>query len=90
VSIIIQQDATIYSLFISANRSTCFGWYLRPSSGTHNTVSKVSDTIETVTATSRQVAVTVSVIPDTTYSVNELLMMGEIPPETCRAVCRYK
>ena len=53
VSIIIQEDATIYSLFISANCSTCFGWYLHPSSGDHNTVSKVSDIIETVSATCR-------------------------------------
>ena len=39
--IIVQQDATIYSLFISVNRSTCFEWYLHPSSGTHVTVSTV-------------------------------------------------
>ena len=30
MSIIIQQNATIYSLFISANCSTRFGWYLHP------------------------------------------------------------
>jgi len=48
VSIIIQQDATIHSLFISANCSTCFGWYLHPSSGAVFTVSGI---IETVTAT---------------------------------------
>ena len=41
VSIIIQQDATIYSLFISANCSTCFGRYLHPWSA-HITVSTVS------------------------------------------------
>ena len=41
MAIIIQQDATEYSLFKSVNRSTCFGWYLHPSS-THNTVSTVS------------------------------------------------
>jgi len=38
----VQQHATIYSLFISVNRSTCFGWYLHPSSGAHVTVSTVS------------------------------------------------
>ena len=38
VSIIVQQDAKLYSLFISVNCSTCFGWYLHPSSGAHNTV----------------------------------------------------
>jgi len=36
--IIVQQDATIYTLFISVNRSTFFGWYLHPSSGAHVTV----------------------------------------------------
>jgi len=42
VSIIIQQDATIYILFISANCCTCFGLYLHPSSGApHITESKV-------------------------------------------------
>jgi hypothetical protein len=41
-SIIIQHDATIYSLFISVNCSKCFGSYLHPSSGAHVTVSTVS------------------------------------------------
>jgi len=40
--IIVQQDATTYSLFISVNRSTCFGWYLHPSSAAHVTVSTAS------------------------------------------------
>ena len=31
IPIYIQQDATLHSLFISGNCSTCFGWYL-----THN------------------------------------------------------
>jgi len=35
VAIIIQQHTTIYSLFISVNCSTCFEWYLHPSSGAH-------------------------------------------------------
>ena len=76
--------ATIYCLFISANCSTCFGWYLHPSSGAHITVSTVSGIIETVTATyperdwlgtvpiqsrSQQVAETVSVMPDTVDTV---------------------
>jgi len=54
VSIIIQQDWTTYSLFISANCSTYFEWYLHPSSGAHITVSTVSDINETVTATCRE------------------------------------
>ena len=39
ILIYIQQDATLHSLFISGNCSTCFGWYLHPSSGAHTTVS---------------------------------------------------
>jgi len=49
VSIIVQQDATIYSSFISANCCTCFGWYLHPSSGADTNVSTASGIIETVT-----------------------------------------
>ena len=52
-SIIVQKDATIYSLFVSVNCSTCFGWYLHPSSGARTTVSTVSGTKQTVTATCR-------------------------------------
>jgi len=33
IPIYIQKDATLYSLFISGNCSTCFGWFLHPSSG---------------------------------------------------------
>jgi hypothetical protein len=55
MSIIIQRDATVYSLFMSVNCCTCFGWYLHPSSsGAH----------VTVTSRSRQVAVTVLQMPD--------------------------
>jgi hypothetical protein len=49
----IQQDAMLHSLFISVNCSTCFGWYLRPSSGAHTTVTTVFGTCQTVTATCR-------------------------------------
>jgi hypothetical protein len=42
MSITVQQDATIYSLFISVNCFTCFGWYLYPSSGAHITASTAS------------------------------------------------
>jgi len=38
VSIIIQRDTTIYSLFTSGNCSACFGWHLHPSSGAHITM----------------------------------------------------
>jgi len=52
--IIVQKDATTYSLFIIVNRCTCFGWYLYPSSGAHFTVSTSSGTSKTLTATCRE------------------------------------
>jgi len=51
--IYIQQDATLHSLFISGNCSTCFGRYFHPSSGVHTTVSAASGICQTVTATCR-------------------------------------
>jgi len=73
VTIIIQQDTTVHSLFISVKRSTCFGWYFHPSSGAHNTVFTVSGIIETITATiqsrPRQVTVMVSLMPNTVNTV---------------------
>jgi hypothetical protein len=50
IPIYIQQDATLHSLFISGNCSTCFGWYLRPSSGAQTTVSTASGICHTVIA----------------------------------------
>jgi hypothetical protein len=71
MSIIIERDATIYSLFISVNCSTCFGWYPHPLSGAHVTVSTASGisregdwTGTPVQSRSQQVAVTVLQIPD--------------------------
>jgi len=42
----VQEDAKIYSLFISVNRSTYFGWYHHQSSGAHVTVSTASGIYE--------------------------------------------
>ena len=53
ILIYIQQDAKLHSLFISGNCSTCFGWYLHPSSGSQTTVSTASDIRHTVTAICR-------------------------------------
>ena len=53
IPIRIQQDATLHSLFISGNCSTCFGWYIHPSSGAHATVSTASAVCHTVTAICR-------------------------------------
>jgi hypothetical protein len=49
----IQKDATLHSLFISGNCSTCFGWYFHPSSGAQTTVSIASGICQTVTAICR-------------------------------------
>jgi hypothetical protein len=50
IPIYIQQDATLHSLFISGNCSTCFGWYFHPSSIRHTPVSTASGIYHTVTA----------------------------------------
>jgi hypothetical protein len=101
----IQQDAASHSLFISGNCSTCFGWYFHPSSGAHTTVSTASGICYTVTDIWRyrgRVGTGLSVlwVAYTTIQFYALLMMGgncmrswwwvEVPPETCRAVSRYK
>ena len=100
MAIIIQQDATIYSSFISVNCSACFGWYLHPSSGARIIVSTVSGINETVTATCPERDwMGTSSHPFTTGSSNGLINTGycryndtsswwwvEIPPETCSAV----
>jgi hypothetical protein len=49
----IQPDTTLHSLFISGNCSTCFGWYIHPSSGAHTTVSTASGICHTFTAICR-------------------------------------
>ena len=48
ILICIRQDATLFSLFIFGNCSTCFGWYLHPSSVAHTTVSTASGRCQTV------------------------------------------
>jgi hypothetical protein len=53
IPIYIQQDATLHSLFILGNCSTCFGWYFQPSSGAHTTVSTAPGICHTVTAICR-------------------------------------
>ena len=53
IPIYIQQDATLHSLFISGNCSTCFGWYHHPSSGAQTTVFTASGICHTVIATCR-------------------------------------
>ena len=60
----IQQDATLHSLFIHGNCSTCFGWYFHPSSGAHTTVSTASGICHTVTAILPDAVDTVVCAPD--------------------------
>jgi len=67
IPIYIQQDATLHILFISGTCSTCFGWYLHPSSGAHTNVSTTSGICRTVIAVA--VAVTVRQIPDVVDTV---------------------
>ena len=70
IPIYIQQDATLHSLFISGNCSTCFGWYFHPSSRAHTTVFTASGICHTVTAICRyRGRVTVWQIPDAVYTV---------------------
>ena len=48
IPLYIQKDATLQSLFISRNCSTCFGWYFHPPSRPHTTVCTASGTCQTV------------------------------------------
>jgi hypothetical protein len=67
-----------YSLFISGNCSTCFGWYLHPPSGAHTTVSTASGICQTVTATCRYRG-RVGTLCGRKISTNNLLASG-VPP----------
>ena len=53
ILIYIQQDAKLHSLFYLENCSTCFGWYLHPSSGAQTTLCTAAGICHTVTATCR-------------------------------------
>jgi len=48
IPLYIQQDATLHSLFMPGNCSTCFGWYNHPSSGAQTTVSTASGICHTL------------------------------------------
>jgi hypothetical protein len=53
IPIYIQEDATLHSLFLPGNCSTCFGWYFYASSGAHTPISAASGICHTVTAICR-------------------------------------
>jgi hypothetical protein len=91
IPIYIQQDATLHSLFISGNCSTCFGWYLHPSSGAHTTVFTASGICQTVTATCRYSGRSINGVRNTRscrYICLRSWWWVVVPPETCRAVFR--
>ena len=92
IPIYIQQDAPLHTLFISGNCSTCFGWYLNPSSGAHTNVSTASGICYTVTATCAIAAGSSNSVINTRcrrYSCMRSWWWMEVPPKTCRAVSRY-
>jgi len=90
--------------YISVNCSTCFGWWLHPSSGVHITVITASGTGQTVSATFRCCGVVGTGSNYSTraevsrdgltstrccdYSYMYSWWWVESPPETCRAVYR--
>jgi len=82
IPIYIQEDATLHSLFISGNCSTCFGWYVHPSSGAYTTVSTAA-----IAAGSSNGLTNTRCCR---YSCIRSWWWVEVPPETCRAVSRYE
>jgi len=58
----VQQGATLHSLFISGKCSTCFGWYLHPSSGAHTTVYTTSGTCQGRDAVSTNIVIDKKII----------------------------
>jgi len=64
----------LLQFILSGNCSTCFGWYLHPSSGAHTTVCTASGISQTVTAT--------------VYFIWKLLYMFRVvPPPIIRSAC---
>jgi hypothetical protein len=102
IPIYFEQDATLHSLFISGNCSKCFGWYLHPSSEARTTVSTAFGICHTVIGTCRYRGVpnipTIAAgssngVTNTRccrYSCMRFWGWVEVPPETYRAVSRYK
>jgi len=85
IPVCVQQDATLHSLFISGNCSTCFGCYFHPSSGAHTTVSTASGICQTVAAGSSNGVTNTRCCR---YSCMRSRCWVEVTPETCRAVSR--
>ena len=81
----------VTQFIISGNCSTCFGWYLHPSSGAHTTVSTASGICYTVTATCRN-RIYNKMQRYTVYCIWKLLyMFWVVPPLIIRSAynCIY-
>ena len=89
IQIYIQQDATLHSLFISGNCSTCFGWYLHPSSGANTTVFTASGTCQPLLLPAAIAAGSSNGVTRTRCCKCSCVCSWwwvEVPPETCRTV----
>jgi hypothetical protein len=81
-------NARLHSLFISVNRSKCFGWIPHPSSGAQHYIYSIwyLSNRNCYLPQKWQVAVTVWQIPDAVETVLCSWWWVGDPPETCRAV----
>jgi hypothetical protein len=89
-------------LFISINCSTCFRWFLLPSSGAQNCIysvrycqtntAAIEDEVErsSISSTIAAGSSTCLTIPDSVCTVLCSWWWAEEPPETCRAIYRNK
>jgi hypothetical protein len=75
------QRYTVYRI-LSGNCSTCFGWYLHPSSGAQTTVSTAPGVCHTVTATYRSSGV--SGDTSTHHQERKQLYLHQTVTATCR------
>jgi hypothetical protein len=87
IPIYIQQDATLHSLCICGNCSTCFGWYLHLAHATHSTLKPVGSNSSTIAGDSSNGVTNTWCCR---YSCMRSWWWVELPPKTCRAVSTYK
>ena len=85
--IIVQQDATIYSFYISVNCSTCFGWLIPPIiRSIYNCNYSLCSSNYSTTAEGSRDGLTSARCCNYSYMCSSWWV--ELPPETCRAVYR--
>jgi hypothetical protein len=92
--LIIQRDATICSLFIAADCSSCFGWWCYPSSGAqlhsqHLVVVAVSELLPPAIMVYLTMTAGGSSTDTATSCMCSWWWVSSLP-ETCRAVCSNK